>query len=253
MTKEYLFKILLLGDGAVGKTSIREQFMGKGFAGSYAKTVGADFASHKVTYDGNTITFQIFDLAGQDIYKVARKAFYKGGKAAFLVFDLQDPKTMHNLKTWIRDANEFSGGSIGTYIALGNKADLVETRQVSNENATEFFQRLASELGIIFVFLETSALTGLNVPEAFELMGKRLLKKLNVDVEMPSGIELIKPGSAPVATTTMVTDNGDLDALKGQIGEISEKLDGFNDRLEAMETRFNKLAQIVRGLVEKSQ
>ncbi len=252
MSKEYLFKILLLGDGAVGKTSIREQFMGKGFSGSYAKTVGADFASHKVSYDGNTITFQIFDLAGQEVYKIARKAFYKGGKAAFLIFDLQDPNTMHNLKTWISDANEFSGGSIGTYIALGNKADLVETRQVSNENATEFFQRLASELGIIFVFLETSALTGLNVPEAFELMGKRLLKKLNVDVDMPSGIELIKPGAKP-ASPAVSADSGDMDALMAQIGDISEKLSGFDERLDAMETRFNKLAQIVRGLVEKAQ
>ncbi|MHA2253987.1 MAG: Rab family GTPase, partial [Candidatus Kariarchaeaceae archaeon] len=100
-SKQFLFKVLLCGDGAVGKTSIREQYMGKGFAGSYMKTIGADFASHKTEIGGHQVTYQIFDLAGQDAYTVARKAFYKGGMASFLIFDLQDQKSLHNLKNWI--------------------------------------------------------------------------------------------------------------------------------------------------------
>ena len=60
--KDFVFKTLLLGDGAVGKTSIRERYMGKGFSGSYSKTVGADFASQRMKVEDNNITLQIFDL-----------------------------------------------------------------------------------------------------------------------------------------------------------------------------------------------
>ncbi|MFV2015227.1 MAG: Rab family GTPase, partial [Candidatus Heimdallarchaeota archaeon] len=207
MSKQFLFKILLCGDGEVGKTSIREQYMGKGFAGSYMKTIGADFASHKTEISGNSITYQIFDLAGQDAYTVARKSFYKGGQAAFLIFDLQDPSSLHNLNKWISDCIENSGGTINTFLVLGNKSDLVDTRQVSNQMAIEYCQRIASESGLTFVFLETSAKTGLNVGLAFDIMGKRLLEKHNIDVhvDFPEGTELITPSDyshANIATST---------------------------------------------------
>ncbi len=256
--KQFQFKVLLLGDGAVGKTSIREQYMGAGFKGSYSKTVGADFASKVTEVDGHKITFQIFDLAGQDVYKIARKAFYKGGVAAFLVFDLQDAQTMHNLKTWIDDAIANSNGSIGTFIALGNKADLVDTRQVSNEMAIEHFQRLAAETGITFVFLETSALTGMNIQKAFDLMAVRLLSKFNIDVALPDDVELITPGSKPVtstpsATTSTTVDNQEIEKLQTQITSLQSTMDSMTTRIETLETRFNKLAQIVKKLVEDSK
>ncbi|MHA1115558.1 MAG: Rab family GTPase, partial [Candidatus Heimdallarchaeaceae archaeon] len=87
--KKWNFKIVLAGDGAVGKTSIRERYMGKGFTGDYLKTIGADFASKKVKVEDNDITFQIWDLAGQESYSAVRTTFYKGAIAAWLVFDIQ--------------------------------------------------------------------------------------------------------------------------------------------------------------------
>jgi len=251
--KEFLFKALLLGDGAVGKTSIRERYMGKGFSGSYSKTIGADFASKRIQKEGNQITLQIFDLAGQDAYVTARKSFYKGGQAAFLVFDVQDPTSLHNLNTWIEDATENSGGSVGTFIILGNKADLVDTRQVSNEMAIEFAQQLSAKTGHTFVFLETSAKTGLNIDVAFDIITNRLLRKFNIEVplELPKGIDMISPsdspGAAPVAQTNG-SANGDSDEVKALKEEISD----LNNRISTLEDRFSKLAQIVRNLVEKS-
>lgn len=254
--KEFLFKIILTGDGAVGKTAIRNSYMGEGFSGSYMKTIGADFASHSVDFDGNKVTFQIFDLAGQDAYRIARKSFYKGGQASFLIFDLQDANTLHNLKNWVKDSIDNSAGSIGTFVALGNKADLVDTRQVSNDMAIEFFQRLSAETGITFVFLETSALTGLNIELAFNIMGMRLLSKHNikVDVDLPDGVSLITPSSAIAAPATSETvaigSSVDLSEITAKIDGVMNKFSDLDERMETLETRFGKLAQIVRQLVE---
>jgi small GTP-binding protein len=237
--------------------------MGKGFQGSYMKTIGADFASHKTEIQDHQVTYQIFDLAGQDAYTIARKSFYKGGQAAFLIFDLQDPNSLHNLKTWITDSIENSNASIGTFVVLGNKADLVDTRQVSNEMAIEYCHRLSAETGLTFVFLETSAKTGLNISLAFDIMGNRLLRKHNIDVslDLPEGTTLIKPGSsvensnvntetvtaaAVTAATEAVTE-----ASTDQLDVLVDRLSGIEERLDGLEKRFGKLAQIVRGLVDK--
>lgn len=265
MSKQFLFKILLCGDGAVGKTSIREQYMGKGFAGSYMKTIGADFASHKTEISSNSVTYQIFDLAGQDAYTVARKSFYKGGQAAFLIFDLQDPSSLHNLNTWISDCVENSGGTIGTFVVLGNKADLVDTRQVSNQMAIEYCQRISAESGLTFVFLETSAKTGLNVGLAFDIMGKRLLEKHNIDVEVefPAGTELITPrdlsggnnatSTEEVAKAAAVAEASSMkvEGLSEDMSSFIDRIDKIEERLDSLEKRFGKLAQLLKKVMEK--
>ncbi|MHA2091851.1 MAG: Rab family GTPase [Candidatus Kariarchaeaceae archaeon] len=258
-SKQFLFKILLCGDGAVGKTSIREQYMGRGFQGSYMKTIGADFASHKTEIQDHQVTYQIFDLAGQDAYTVARKSFYKGGQAAFLIFDLQDPNSLHNLKTWINDSIENSNGSIGTFVVLGNKADLADTRQVSSEMAIEYCHRLSAETGLNFVFLETSAKTGMNISLAFDIMGNRLLRKHNIDVELdlPEGTTVIKPrdsvANSNVNTETVVAaaTAAATEASTDQLDVLVDRLNGIEERIDGLEKRFGKLAQIVRGLVDK--
>lgn len=262
MSKQFLFKILLCGDGAVGKTSIREQYMGKGFAGSYMKTIGADFASHKTEISDHKVTYQIFDLAGQDAYTVARKSFYKGGQAAFLIFDLQDPSSLHNLNTWIKDCIDNSGGTIGTFVVLGNKADLVDTRQVSNQMAVEYCQRISAESGLTFVFLETSAKTGMNVGLAFDMMGKRLLEKHNIDVniDLPEGTQIITPGEynetsnpAEVAQATAVAEASSLkvDGLSNDLTGVNARMDTIEERLDSLEKRFGKLAQLMKKVMEK--
>ncbi len=195
--------------------------------------------------EGNKITLKIFDLAGQDAYATARKSFYKGGQAAFLVFDVQDPSSLHNLNRWIDDAKENSSGSVGTFVILGNKADLVDTRQVSNEMAIEYCQQVAAQTGHTFVFLETSAKTGLNIELAFNIITTRMMRKFNVDVplELPDGVRLIQPGDAPVAAAPTGGSSSDLQP-------ILDKMEAMDQRLATLEDRFGKLAQIVKNLVE---
>ncbi len=265
--KQFVFKILLTGDGAVGKTSIRERYMGKGFTGNYLKTIGADFASKRVQFGDNKVTYQIFDLAGQDAYVTARKSFYKGGQAAFLVFDLQDPQTLTSLDSWIKDCMENSEGSVQTFIILGNKADLLETRQVSNEMAVEYIQQLVAKTGLTFYYMETSAKTGLNIDLAFQLMGQRLLKKHNIeiDVKVPDNVYEIGPGTGSgnvekevaEAVETVVQAS---DALIGGIYTESGKLNAKVEKLEKavvklakktdlLDKKLTRLVMVVKGLV----
>ena len=250
--RQFVFKILLCGDGAVGKTSIRERYMGKGFKGSYLKTIGADFASKKLKMGENEVTMQIFDLAGQDAYVAARKAFYKGGRAAFLVFDLQDEQTLINLRKWAKDSIEYSNGSISTFIILGNKADLVETRMVSKERAIQFARQLSAETGLDMVYLETSAKTGQNIKEAFEFLAYTLLKEANVEVppdvyKIPEAVEIITPhGTQKVVEQTQSPETTakmeeKVEQVKDEIQEsFQETINAIQQRISALEAKIEQ-------------
>ncbi len=237
MGQQFNFKVVLAGDGAVGKTSIRERYMGKGFTGNYLKTIGADFASHKTKKGDNDITFQVWDLAGQDSYSAVRGTFYKGAIGALLVFDLQDPKTMTNLRTWFDEARKGSQDAILTYMVIGNKADLVETRKVSKEMAIEFCHRLGTETGFHFFYCETSALTGQNVKETFDLLAHRLLKANNAEIssdfDLPKEIiDIRKAMSIPSSSSAKGISQQDFDKLKEQVNKLEEKVNAMQDILK---------------------
>lgn len=87
---KHLFKIIILGNSNVGKTSLLQQFVNKQFSMSYKATVGADFLSKEVSVDGETATLQIWDTAGQERFKSIGGAFYKGSDCCVIVFDVTD-------------------------------------------------------------------------------------------------------------------------------------------------------------------
>ncbi len=267
-SRQFIFKILLTGDGAVGKTSIRERYMGKGFSGGYLKTIGADFASKKIEIEPHKVTYQIFDLAGQDAYVTARSSFYKGGQAAFLVFDLQDPDTLLNLKTWIQDCITNSDGYIQTFVILGNKADLVQTRQVSPEMITDFVNQMVAQTGLSFYYLDTSAKSGLNIAESFDLIGRSLLKKHNIDVDLviPETAVVYAPGKqrspidqrVDVAVNELVSKSdviinelqNEAEDLNSQISQIKEQSLNHESRIISLEKKVDKLIEILESIVD---
>jgi small GTP-binding protein len=236
------FKAVLAGDGAVGKTSIREQYMGRGFSSDYLKTIGADFASKKIDAGENQITFQIWDLAGQDSYQAVRGTFYKGATAGLMVFDCQDPKTMTNLKNWIDEAIKGSDNGILVYFIIANKIDLIDERKVSREMALEFCNRLSTETGIRFYYCETSAKTGQNIQETFEFLSFKLLESNNVKdlvkPETPDGIIDIKE-----TEKTSVEVSGDL-VSKEEFNDLLVKVEKIENKLETIQ-------KIIKKIVEK--
>ncbi len=134
----YFLKISLLGDGAVGKTSLRNRFMGRGFRTEHLMTIGADFAAHEFPVDGNKTTFQIWDLAGQDSFKTVRARFFNGSMGALMVFDVTRKDSFMNVTKWITELWNNSGRGVVPVILLGNKADLRSSDSVAVEQANKY-------------------------------------------------------------------------------------------------------------------
>ncbi len=166
-----------MGEGSVGKTSIRSKFMGVGFKSEYIKTIGADFASKAIVVKDNKVHFQIWDLAGQKMYRHVRSSFYSGCKCGFLVFDLTQPETLDSLETWVEEAIEHSGGFVKIFIILGNKVDLKDQIKVKQADIDKMVKKINELKDISVAYLTTSAKTGENINEAFEMMGKMFLEK----------------------------------------------------------------------------
>lgn len=165
---EYTFKILLLGDGAVGKTALVHRFVHDKFASQYLMTIGMEPYSRYETIDGVKIVYSLWDIAGQDRFKVMRQMFFRGAMGALVTFDLTREDSFKNTINWINEAKSESPNL--AFVLVGNKNDLVDQRVISTAKG----ESKAKELGAIG-YIETSALTGDNVAEAFRKMGKKLL------------------------------------------------------------------------------
>ena len=166
-----LYKICLLGDGGVGKTALRERFLGKGFQSGYILTIGADFAVQNLPIGGVEYKFQIWELAGQQRFSAVRALYYKGSHGAILIFDQTRVDSLYNLEKWKKELFTNVGREI-PYLVLGNKSDLPEA--IDEGEIENFIQKSQSEVQDIpfeLKFLKTSAKSGLNVTEAFELLG----------------------------------------------------------------------------------
>ena len=163
-----LYKICLLGDGGVGKTSLRERFLGKGFQSGYILTIGADFAVQNLTIRDIQYKFQIWDLAGQQRFSAVRALYYKGSHGAILVFDQTRLDSLYSLDNWKQELYTNVGREI-PFVILGNKSDLPGA--IDQEQIDRFVKKSHSETQDIpfnLKYLKTSAKSGLNVTEAFE-------------------------------------------------------------------------------------
>ncbi len=243
--RKWNFKIILAGDGAVGKTSIRERYMGKGFQASYLKTIGADFSTKNIEINEDKITYQIWDLAGQDSYQAVRKSFYKGATAAIMVFDCQDPKSMTNLSNWINEAIEGSNNGILSYFVIANKVDLEESRRVSRDMALEFCNRLEIDTGIRFYYSETSALTGQNIQETFDFLAYRLLLVNNIQDAVPpeeiDGIIDVREamGTQQITETPASTET----VSREEFAKLVERINKLEDKLGVVQAILEQIVQ----------
>ncbi|MFX0094802.1 MAG: Rab family GTPase, partial [Candidatus Hodarchaeota archaeon] len=157
-------KLVLLGDGAVGKTALRKSFMGETITEQYIRTIGAAFSSKMIIIKRMRLAYQIWDLAGQEHFNVVRPFYYKGAAGGILVYDITREQTLYNLKNWIQEFFSNVRNKQIPLVMLGNKIDLKHTTNftVSTEQAIEYAKTLEDEFQCEFPisFLETSAKTG---------------------------------------------------------------------------------------------
>ncbi|MHA2248878.1 MAG: GTP-binding protein [Candidatus Kariarchaeaceae archaeon] len=181
MATKYFLKITLMGDGAVGKTSLRNRFMGKGFRTEHLMTIGADFATYDRPLDDNNVTYQIWDLAGQDTFRSVRARFFRGSMAGICVFDITRKDSFRNITRWIEEIWRNSGRGVVPIILLGNKADLRDKNSVPDKQAKQYAEQLSGKTkkyGFQVHYMDTSAKTGLNVNEAFDQIGRLVIEGL---------------------------------------------------------------------------
>ncbi|KAF8559927.1 GTP-binding protein RAB5 [Imleria badia] len=168
MSKQFQFKLVLLGESAVGKSSLVLRFVKDQFDDYRESTIGAAFLTQTVTLDNQTtVKFEIWDTAGQERYKSLAPMYYRNANCAVVVYDITQASSLEKARNWIRELQRQADPSI--VIALcGNKADLAARRQVTQEEA----QKYAEEEGLMWS--ETSAKTGEGVADIFTAIAKKL-------------------------------------------------------------------------------
>ncbi|MFX1415761.1 MAG: Rab family GTPase, partial [Promethearchaeota archaeon] len=164
------FKVCLIGDGYVGKTSIRRKYLKGGFKASYLPTLGVDFAQKTTTFEGVPTYLMVWDIAGQPLFQSLRRRYYEGCSGMILAYSVVDRESFDNASKWLVEAHGFMG-ELPPLIVAGNKIDLrpthVQEETVSTEEGEAFTKRFSEKLNTPAIFIETSALTGENIDEAF--------------------------------------------------------------------------------------
>ena len=161
---DYLFKVLLIGDIGVGKSSIFNRFGKSTYDGDYKSTIGVDFLS--IVLDdvpgckNEKLMIQLWDTAGQEKFRTITRTYFKGAHGAIIVYDITSRTSFNNVHGWVQDVEKYSTLGI-TKLLIGNKCDDTANRKVTFEEGQELADMYKMP------FIETSAKNDMNVMEAF--------------------------------------------------------------------------------------
>ncbi|CCK71899.1 Rab family GTPase VPS21 KNAG_0I01080 [Huiozyma naganishii CBS 8797] len=171
-------KLVLLGEVAVGKSSIVLRFVSNDFAENKEPTIGAAFLTQRVNINEHTIKFEIWDTAGQERFASLAPMYYRNAQAALVVYDVTKPQSFIKARHWVKELHEQASKDI--IIALvGNKIDMLDEDPTERKVAREEGEKLAQEENLLF--FETSAKTGANVNEVFLKIGENVPLKQAAD------------------------------------------------------------------------
>lgn len=150
---DFSVKTVVVGDSGVGKTCFLTRFIRDYFDEGSQPTLGVEFMSKIVETSKRRIELQLWDTAGQELFRSVTRGYYRGSAVAFLVFDLTNHASFDSLERWLRDVKEVALNDVVT-VLVGNKNDLADTRQVTKEEAEGFANSHKMK------YFETSAKTG---------------------------------------------------------------------------------------------
>ncbi|MFX0004470.1 MAG: Rab family GTPase [Candidatus Hodarchaeota archaeon] len=173
----YGFKICVIGDGAVGKTSLIKKYTQGSFQKEYIATLGTQFSKYEEEIDGEKVNLFLWDIAGQDSFEALRQRFYIGSSGAIIVFSHapEQVESYTHVNKWLSDLKKHCGNI--PIVLFGNKVDLVDDGQLaSNPNiatSDAIVDQFAKENRFVGYY-KTSALTGQGVTDAFKALVRKL-------------------------------------------------------------------------------
>eukprot|EP01120_Amphizonella_sp_Union-15-10_P008250 TRINITY_DN2928_c0_g1_i1.p1 TRINITY_DN2928_c0_g1~~TRINITY_DN2928_c0_g1_i1.p1 ORF type:complete len:201 (-),score=43.95 TRINITY_DN2928_c0_g1_i1:111-713(-) len=173
--QNYDFRVLLIGDSSVGKSSLLLRYVDDTFTDSLMSTIGSDYKTKVVNVGKSTINLEIWDTAGQERFRTITSSFYRGADGILVVFDLTNQDSFDNIRGWLKDINKYAAEDVNR-VLVGNKQDETSKRSVTTSEAKAF----AEETDMPYV--ETSAKTGSNVDTAFLKLAEQILNKVSADV-----------------------------------------------------------------------
>ncbi|XP_050212140.1 ras-related protein RABA5d-like [Mercurialis annua] len=170
--EEYLFKVVIIGDSAVGKSNLLSRYARNEFNLHSKATIGVEFQTQSMEIDGKEVKAQIWDTAGQERFRAVTSAYYRGAVGALIVYDISRRTTFESVGRWLDELKTHSDTTVARML-VGNKCDLGNIRDVSVEEG----KSLAEAEGLFF--METSALDSTNVKKAFEIVIREIYNNVS--------------------------------------------------------------------------
>jgi len=183
---DYLFKILLIGDSAVGKSCLLNRFADDIYIESYISTIGVDFKIRSIEIDGKVIKLQLWDTAGQERFRTITTNFYRGAHAIAIAFDLTNIESFTNIKTWLDEIKQHNLLTEPYIIIIGTKCDR-NNIEVTPNMIEQFRQQTNYKYNVIL----TSAKSNIRINDLFFDISSHLKTKYP-DLKVPS-VSTISP------------------------------------------------------------
>ncbi len=170
-----LLKIVLVGDAAVGKTTLRKQYSEDSFSQEYRDIIGADFSTKHFTKNGENFSLQIWDIAAKERFDSSKDLFFRGIYGVLLIFDVTNRESFKSIRKWLADIQNVENKELAI-VLVGNKVDLrsdQETAVITRDEGQALAKELSEEMGFSISYVETSAETGAGVEVAFRMLEER--------------------------------------------------------------------------------
>lgn len=181
-----VYKVILLGDSGVGKSSLKNCYIGNKFDANYHTTLGADFSVKDIMMNETEIKLFIWDLAGQDVFSLIRDRYYKSADGIIIVFDLLNQQSLENTLQWLNEYMENPTTEFVPILLLGNKNDLIQESEdyISKEDLDNYVNQIISwgkkkheNFENNFQYYNTSARTGDQVDFAFSSLINKIIER----------------------------------------------------------------------------
>ncbi|MBN2156892.1 MAG: GTP-binding protein [Candidatus Lokiarchaeota archaeon] len=168
---EVVFKVLVIGDGSVGKTTLLRKYVHHQFETEYIPTVGVNILKEQIEINNKTVNLMFWDIAGQPQFHLLHKVYYNGANGVILMFDLTNSPSFSNVNNWYNELVKYKLENT-PIVLVGNKSDLKHERKIIEPMAHSKMEQLG-----ISAYYETSALDGSNVKAVFNKIIQLMMER----------------------------------------------------------------------------